>query len=60
MSLLNESNTLYVSDFIQLLGSLESPEEGQRLVFSEHSSQVETFYQLISFSFVLLATHNAE
>lgn len=49
-----------MSDFIHLLGSLESPEEGQRLVVSEHSSQVDTFDQLISFGFVLLVPQNAE
>lgn len=49
---LEESNTMCVSDFIYLLGSLESPEEGQRLVVSEHSSQVETVDQLITFSFI--------
>lgn len=60
MSPLKDSNTLYVSDLIHLLGSLESPEEGQRLVVSEHSSQVDTFDQLISFGFLLLVPQNAE
>lgn len=59
-SSLKESNTLCVSDFIHLLGSLESPEEGQRLVVSEHSSQVESSDQFISFSFILLVPQNAE